>query len=187
MDAHGVLTARLAIELRMEYGEKGYDIFHDHRGDVKEDPEYVGKIVSWLLKGTNSRETELSQLDIAIVEKGSRHTIALIEIEETSGKPKTLLGDAMAALVGQEFQFKGQQLRTGAWTTLIIVARATEALYERNAYLKQLIGRARSGLRTDNNRIGMTVIEGFSSEADLWPKVRGQVEKARDYAASLAS
>ena len=85
---HGKMTSILGKALSEHYSLKGYDVLYDH--GIKS--ENVGKIVSWF-GGQYNRESELGQLDVAVLEKDSNKVIALIEIEETNDRPKTLLGD----------------------------------------------------------------------------------------------
>ncbi len=64
--SHGKLTVETAQHLQDFLKDKGYDVLYDH-GDSSN--KNVGTIVSWYGDGKKpERETELSQLDLAIVE-----------------------------------------------------------------------------------------------------------------------
>ena len=102
LSKHGEITAQIGSRLKYE----GYDIFYDHGTSGK----YVGKIVS-TLKKAYGREDELSQLDIAIVKEDSDEIAILVEIEETSDRPKTLLGDIFGVLLGEHIFFKQTEFR----------------------------------------------------------------------------
>ena len=87
--SRGQLTAKMARKISAYWEEHGYSVLYDH------DPssENVRKIVSSFGEQPYGRGTQLSQVDIAIVEKSSDRVFALIEIEETSDKPETFLGE----------------------------------------------------------------------------------------------
>ena len=78
----GEITVIIASNLDIE----GYDVFYDHGDPANEN---VGKIAVWYGDDEKpERDTELSQLDIAIVKKGTNKAIVLVEVEETSDRPK---------------------------------------------------------------------------------------------------
>src|SRR3990172_5294661 len=117
--AQGELTPNAAERLSGYCDAKGYDVLYDH-GPKKAN---VGTIVSWFGEQYN-REAELSQVDIAVVEKSSHKAIALIEIEETSDSPKTILGDVFGVLLGEHIWFGGkQELSVDEHTTLIVIGK----------------------------------------------------------------
>ncbi len=101
MSKHGELTAEIGAKLTFD----GYDIFYDHGTSS----ENVGKIVS-TLKKEYGRDDELSQLDIAVVEQDSDKAVLLVEIEETSDRPKTFLGDIFGVLFGNHIYFRRREL-----------------------------------------------------------------------------
>jgi len=112
MSKHGEITADIGKSLKYE----GYDIFYDHGTSSKN----VGKIVSTLEKDYD-REDELSQLDIAIVEQNSDKVAVLVKIEETSDRPKTLLGDIFGILLGKHIFYSStrKSSRSKIWKTRI--------------------------------------------------------------------
>src|SRR5271157_4911215 len=101
--SRGQITVKVAETLCGYYESKGYDVLYDHDSTK----ENVGKIVSWF-GDKYGRESELSQLDIAIIEKGSDKALALIEIEETNDTPKTFTGDLFGVLLGDYISFRGE-------------------------------------------------------------------------------
>lgn len=173
MSKHGELTAEIGESLKFE----GYDVFYDHgnAGDK------VGKIVSWFGE-KYKRKAELSQLDIAVVQQSSeRYVSALIEIEETNHKPKTLLGDVFATLLGVHFKFQGKHnLKVGPWTTLIILGKGSgsSADKEQIKFLATNINNLRTSQIKEKLLVGEVVIELFSNKADLEGKVNKQIELA---------
>ena len=158
MSIHGEITAEIGRNLKFE----GYDIFYDHGTFSKN----VGKIVSALVKDFE-REDELSQLDIAIVEQNSDKVVALIEIEETSDRPKLILGDIFGVLFGEHIFFKGIALRVGDFTTLVVAGVSKTNHKERNQYIQDQIIKVKASLDTLNSKIGKVVIKTYTDEKEL--------------------
>src|SRR5690349_15243358 len=135
--AHGVLTVQVAQTLQKEFDKRGFDVLHDHGQKDFELEDTPGKLRSWF--GSDlTRETALADLDLAIVSRETDKAYALIEIEETTHKPKVILGDIFATLLGSGIAFNGKHLGIGSWTTLIVLVRNIHASHEsRMAYLEQ--------------------------------------------------
>ena len=162
--ARGPITVKAAETLSGYYKDKGYDVLYDH-GLPKEN---VGKIVSWF-GDTYNRESELSQLDIAILKKGSNQTLALIEIEETNDNPKGHMGDLFGVLLGDHIRFRGErELSIGEFTTLIILAKSTVLRRKRSQYLREQGMKIKAGLSTGNSAIGNIIVETFADEKGLY-------------------
>ena len=163
--SHGKLTVETAKHLQDFLKGKGYDVLFDH-GDSSN--KNVGTIVSWYGDEKKpERETELSQLDLAIVEPSSNKVIALIEIEETNDRPKTLLGDVFCTLVGDQINFREKSLSVGRWTTLMIVGFSKEPHVKRNQHILAKVERIKPALSSKNSSIGKVIIKTFSDEAKL--------------------
>jgi hypothetical protein len=163
--SHGRLTAETAKHLQDFLKDKGYDVLYDH-GDLSN--KNVGTIVSWYGDGKKpERETELSQLDLAIVEPSSNKVIALIEIEETNKSPKTYLGDIFGTLMGDQIYFREKPLFVGRWTTLMIVGFSKEPHVKRNQHILAKVERIKPALSSKNSSIGKVIIKTFSDEAKL--------------------
>jgi hypothetical protein len=156
--SHGQLTAEIGKTLELE----GYDVFYDHGISGKT----VGRIVSYF-SDTNERGTQLSYLDIAIVKKDTNQAVALIEIEETANKPKTIIGDIFAFLMGEKVVFQGKELEVGNWTTLIILGFSKLHHLKHNEYILEKVENAKSALGTKNCEIRKIVIETFSDKETL--------------------
>ncbi len=164
---HGRLTADVADILSKHFESESFDVLSDH--SLKR--ENVGKIVSWFGE-TYGRDAELSQLDIAIVEKNSSKAAALIEIEETNDRPKTFLGDVFGVLLGGHICFEGKrELLVGEWTTLIVIGKSEACHKERNRYLQNKAMKIKSALLTGNSKIGAIVIDAFSNAEELVTKL----------------
>jgi len=158
MKKHGELTAEIANGLKFA----GYDVYYDHgmSGDK------VGKIVSTIEK-EYGKQDELSQLDIAIVEQSSGKTLVLVEIEETSDRPKTFLGDIFGVLFGDHIFFKREKLNVGSFTTLIVVGISEVEHKKRNDHIKAQVDKIKGQLDTQNSVIGNVMIETYTDEKEL--------------------
>jgi hypothetical protein len=176
MKSHGDLTAKVGESLRKDLASKGYEVLHDHGAKAK----HVGKIVSWF--GTAkapTRETALSQMDIAVVEQKTWKALALIEIEETSNRPKSVLGDVFGALVGDRVTFRGKTLKLGPWTTLIVMSSGTASQRPRNELIARNAKASQASMPGENAHIGKIVLESFASDAGLESKLKALIEGAR--------
>jgi hypothetical protein len=176
MDKRGVLTAEIAKSLKFER----YDVFYDH-GNPR-NPN-VGKIVSSINEAPAQGE-ELSQLDIAIIEKTTKRAVALIEIEEKTDTPKTFLGDIFGILMGRSISFKDKSDKDksndwniGNWTTLIIFGRG-KSHDKRNERIREMALKAKSSLETENSKIGNIFIGTFLDKESLNDKLGKQIEIA---------
>jgi hypothetical protein len=171
---HGQMTVKAAETLFGYYEKKGYDVLYDH-SSAKEN---VGKLVAW--HGDKyGREAELSQLDIAIVEKGSDKALALIEIEEADDTPKTFMGDLLGVFLGDHIRFRGERdLSVGKYTTLIVLGKSKVMHKKRNEYLREEGMKIKSNLSTGNSGIGNIVIETFADEKGLYALLSLVLDKA---------
>ena len=176
MSKHGKATAEIGRNLKIE----GCDVFYDH----DEPSSFVGKIASSIDK-TPAMGEELSQLDIAIIEKITNKVVALIEVEETTDTPKTFLGDIFGILMGKSVSFKGNSSednssgwKIGNWTTLIIIGKGKNHEM-RNDYLSEMAIKAKSALETENSKIGDIVVKTFSEEKPLKDVLMKQIEVAK--------
>jgi len=174
MNAQGHLTSGVAGSITKKLNQEGYDVYYDH----ERTPEYTGTIAVSIGKEL-VREKEISQLDIAVVERKSRRAIALIEIEETTDNPKKLIGDIFAVLMGNSIHLPGreEEVAVGEWTTLIVIGKGAGHEF-RDGYIQETAIDARSALGTVNAKIGKIVIESFSAAADLEMKLTDKIYEA---------
>ncbi len=172
--SHGQITIKVAETLCGFYETKGYGVLYDHDSTK----ENVGKIVSWF-GDKYSRESELSQLDIAIVEKGSDKALALIEIEETNDIPKTFMGDLFGVVLGDHISFRGERnILIGEYTTLIVLGKSKVMHKKRNEYLREKGMKVKSSLSTANSVIGNIVIDTFADEKGLYVLLSSMLDRA---------
>jgi hypothetical protein len=151
----GDQTAHVARELTRRLHARGFDVLFDHGTRGLDSADTLGKIVSWYGHELK-RGTRLAFLDIAVVLRGTNDVFALVEIEETSVKPKVLLGDVLATLLGAGITFRRERhLNVGEWTTLIVLARSNArtdtqfTLHQRRiAFLEEKVNQLKLLLRT---------------------------------------
>ena len=174
--AHGLITARIACQLRDEYEPKGFQILSGHGDKTTDPPDRIGKLRAYYSDRYGAASL-LADLDIAIATP-NQQAIALIEIEETTFKPKVILGDALATLLGSAVRFGRHDWYIGEWTTLIIMAHGSrERRQGRMAYLEDQINQMKTTLSTTNAKASVAV-RAFQEESDLFEALRGQINLA---------
>jgi hypothetical protein len=117
----------------------------------------------------------LSQLDIAVVERSSNRVLALVEIEETTDRPKTLLGDIFGVLFGEHVSFKRTELTVGPFTTLIVAGIGDAVFEKRNQHILERAERAKPYLGTRNSAVGRIIVKVFSDGAEFSDKLPAEV------------
>ncbi|GEM_PF-1185651 len=181
---HGEWTARIARALAAHLQHRSCEVLFDH-GRTNSDPaDKLGKIASWV--GPSYRfEAILGQLDIAVVAPGTDRVAALIEIEESTDTPKTLIGDIFATLLGEQLTFQGtRQLHVGEWTTLLVLTESARPSHQAQlAYLQTTATLLKSHTGTLNSRIGNVIVDIFANEAELEMKVKQLVDSALEQSA----
>ena len=170
---HGQLTAKIAEEITPYWKKMGYDVLSDHGISS----ENVGKIVS-VIKKPYHKEDELSQLDIAIVKQGSNQVAVLIEIEETTDKPKTYLGDIFGVLLGEYICFKRKEIKVGYFTTLIVIGINKTNHETRNNYIRDKATRVKTNLGTQNAKIGNILIKTYTDGGELVTQLPSVLDEA---------
>lgn len=184
----GELTAKVARQLSKEYKPRGFDVFFDHGQQDIDCSEKLGEIVSWFGDHCD-RSTRLAVLDIAVVCHKTNKVVALIEIEETSGSPKVIIGDVMATLLGEHITFRGNRgsqeekeppdLKVGNWTALIVLVKdENQEPSVRMKYLEKNLKRLKQHLPTANSLIGRFVVLPFTGISDLKIKLSTEIEKS---------
>lgn len=170
--AHGALTARVARNLADHLGPHGSDVLYDHGETTNDLVGKVGRIVSWFGPEYKSGAL-LAFLDIAVVSKDTGKLVVLIEIEETSDKPKVLLGDALATLLGDRVTFQGKrQLEVGFWTTLLVFGKTNKRQHDdRITFVEDRLNQLKSSLSSHNTSIDRIIIRTFRKETGLQAKL----------------
>lgn len=170
--SHGQLTAQVGEKLTAHFKPLGYDVYYDH-GKAG---EFVGTIPISLERSLSSKN-QISQLDIAVVKR--EKVIALIEIEETSGTPKTLIGDVFTTLMGDSVHLPGREINAsvGNWTTLIVLC-VGKYKDERLETIKMMANKVKSAFGTGNSELGSIVIGHFSDYEELEASLKEKIGKA---------
>lgn len=178
MSSHGELTAAMGERLEGWLVPLGYEVLYDHGDKTKAN---VGNIVCWFGgEDAPRRETELSQLDMAVVKSvsGRRQAVTLIEIEESDDRPKNLLGDLFGTLLADHVAFGGEELAVGAKTGLILMARGSVENQPRADRLVQNVRACRGLMLGRNSAIGHIDALLFNAKAELEEKLRHYVTDA---------
>jgi hypothetical protein len=177
--SNGVLTAQVARSLQHEFDQQGYDILHDHRQKEIDQPDKLGKLRSWFGSALK-REMVLADLDIAIVSHHDKKVYALIEVEETTAKPKVILGNVLATLLGNGITFQGKHdLLVGKWTTLLVmVYDPHQSLFDRCAFITEQTNNLKGKLTTPNASIGRIIVDTFTGKMQLENKLRQHLSEA---------
>ncbi len=164
---HGTLTIQMAHALAQELEPQGFVVLHDHHQPGVDSAGKLGKPRSWF-GPIYAAHALLADLDIVVAAKDTDQLIALVEIEETTDKPKVLLGDVLATLLGDYITFQGQQFQAGPWTSLIVLAHSTNPTHQdRIRYLETQVNHLKDTLNTRNAKIGKVVIRSFQDKQDL--------------------
>jgi hypothetical protein len=176
MSVPGQLTSAVAKSITEEINKRGFDIYYDHG----EKGEFVGTIAVSIEKELSS-EKQISQLDIAVVGRDTNKdkVIALIEIEETTDTPKTLIGDVFTTLMGNSVHLPGRNkiAEVGKWTTLIVLGKG-ERHDERIKQINKIVNIAKLDFGTGNSQIGNIVIESFSHNEKLEKIIMDHIDEA---------
>ncbi len=154
----------------------GLEVLYDH----ERQDEGGGNLVAWYgsEQDSPSHLNQLSQLDIAVVDPGTRRAYALIEIEETSDRPKTILGDIFSILLSDHVSFKGEELQIGPWTSLIVVGKRTGATGRRDDIIAENAMLARGSFKTANASIGTMYVVSVRDQDELKRQLLPLVERA---------
>jgi len=169
----------MARMLSKAFKNRGAEVLFDHGRKGADPADQLGRIVTWL-GHRNRSDAMLAELDIAVIMHDSGKVCALIEVEETTDKPKVLLGDVFATLLGDRVTFQGKRnLLIGPWTTLIVmVCDRRQTHRSKMAFLQQEVDHIRPAISRPNATIGCVVLASFSEAADLEVKLIQEVEQA---------
>ena len=178
----GAWTARAANTISERYERHGLDVLVAHGRSTETPKPERGLIVSGF--GSDySRGARLSYLDIAVVSRATGRTLVLCEVEEHSPRPKTLIADVLATLVGDHVTFRGARVRDldlGQWTTLLVLAKMVEK-GDRGSRIKLLEERLnviKRHLSTANASVGRIIMDTFHDEPELVRKLGTRIENA---------
>lgn len=118
-------------------------------------------------------------MDIAIVQEAQQKIFALIEIEETTDKPKTILGDILGVLMGEHISFgRKRPLVADEHTILLVFVKSKVSHDNRNKYLREKVFKIKSNLLTANSVIGRIEIKNFGDDAELFALLPSVLDRA---------
>ncbi len=171
----GELTSGVGEEIERFLRHGKFRVYYDHGEEAS---EAVGKIVS-SIRSPYKRRDELAQLDIVIVNE-KNDALVLIEIEETSDRPKTFLSDVFGILTGNFITPPGgvNPINVSSQTVLIVLGKGRDDHKERNDHIRDQVMAAKPYLGTGNSQIGTIIVESFSSNEDLAEKLGEHISQA---------
>jgi hypothetical protein len=183
MVQQGVWTFHVACQLTEKFGAQGFDVLVAHGKARSIQPE-VGEIVCWY--GSKlARSTRLSFPDIAVISRRTDRTVLLAEIEERHARPKQVLADALATIIGDHISFRrgrsSRDLKIGPWTSLLVLVperRKDDRLY----FIERKLNEIRRDLQSPNANIGGIFIDVFSNENELERRLSQEIQRAAEAA-----
>ena len=163
-------AARYLINL---YRNSELQVFYDH-GDHSSQ-----RIYSWFgtTYTTPYTDQHLSWIDIIVAEPKLGKIHKIIEIEDSTAKPKTIIGDMMAVLLGDGIALASRSdWQMGNWTTLTTLAYVSRSNAQikyqtRLDHIKKQIESFQSCLKTRNAKIGHIILESFKDIGELQNKL----------------
>ncbi len=166
-------TVPAAMYLDSHYRNSPLRVFYDHGCDLSQ------RSYSWFGTTYSAPYTaqHLSWIDIIVAEPKSGKVHKIIEIEDSTAKPKTIMGDVLAVLLGDGLAFAGRSdWQIGEWTSLIVLAyantSAAQAKYQaRFDHVQRQTSSVLACLKTRNATIGRIVLETFKDINELQSKL----------------
>lgn len=166
-------TVPAALYLTERYHDSALQVFYDHGGHLSQ------RTYSWFGSAYTApfAAQHLSWIDIIVAEPKTHKIHQIIEIEDSTASPKTIIADVMAVLLGDGLAFAGHSdWQVGNWTSLIVLAHvstiAAQAKYHaRLDHIHQQIVSFQTGMKTRNAAIDHLVLETFKSTNELQAKL----------------
>jgi len=174
-------TVPAAKHLRSFIINTGFDIVFDH-GDATESQE----IVAWFGERYEPpyRPKQLAHLDIFIFDPATAHIIALVEIEDTTHNPKTLIGDLIAPQIADGIALGTKAIYTiGSPTSLIIFANFKSSVdqdkyQKRIEHIQQNIAMSPPFTQRTNQPFCKCILDSFTNQEELNYKLGEYIQKA---------
>lgn len=123
----------------------------------------------------------LAHVDMVVADPQTRAVHQIVEVEDSSSRPKTLIADVMAVLLGDGMAFDGSHdWRIGPWTSLIVLAYhaspPTPEYLARIQHIEQRLNGLLPHLDTGNARLGKIELSLFADLDGLtrYLQARGQ-------------
>ena len=160
-----IFTAPTAAFLAEHYRHADRQVFYDHGGDDAQ------RLYAWFGAAyvQPNPAQHLAWVDIVVADPTSRTVYQIVEIEDSSARPKTILADLMAVLLGDGLAFGGHvDWQIGAWMTFFVCVYAKAGTAPtRLAYLHQQVTQLQPCLQTRNAAIGRIVLATFQNQTEL--------------------
>jgi hypothetical protein len=177
--SRGNITSYVASYLSKELSNSNFVVYCAHKSGKLDQNTIFGKIKSQLLLN-NDKFADLSELDIVIVDISKKQIFGLIEIEETTNKPKVLFGDAFAVLFGEMICIPGdQRLQVDNQAIMIIMAHNKTRCDEdsRINFLNREVNKIKNSINTSNARLKQIIFECYVDEKELISKIRENINR----------
>ena len=160
----GELTGKVGEKLTKKFNPNEYVVYYDHGKNTEKVIDKIGNIYVSLCQDV-TRKTQIGQLDIAIVRKEDNKAVLLVEIEESSSKPKTIIGDVFSFLLGNYVKFKknGKEFGIKKDTTFLLLILGSNASPERVEWIKENALSMKGDMETFNSNVGKIEIQ-FTQE-----------------------
>jgi len=104
----------------------------------------------------------------------------LIEIEESSASPKTLLGDVFGILLAEHIWFKDKTLEACEHASLIVVGKGNKSDEAMINHLNQQVESIRSMIGNDKIYVGRVVIGCFADDKGLEELLKNKIDEAHE-------
>ena len=168
----GGLTGRVAGILHRRMSQDFLVLCSNHDPANRLPHQQVHKTVCWYDTAPPVRGLDIADLDITVVHREQNMVCALVEMEDIADRPKTIIGDAAATLIGRRLSYQSGSghvyLKVDRWTVLMVLAaRKGDPNHGRLGYLQQMVNALHAGLRTQNS------IAGSAANAALGQVVLG--------------
>ena len=175
-------TVPAAKRLKNCLDNKRFEVFFDH-GDAAE----AQTIVAWAGDAyvTPRSPKQLAHLDIAVIDPATDNVVCLIEIEDTTDNPKTLIGDLVAPMLGSGIAI-GQKADfvVDPSATLIVFAhfkteQEQQSHAKRLTHIQDGVTRIQTALGDGGIAFGRCILDSFVDEDQLDQRLWNHVRSAR--------
>jgi len=177
--SRGEITSHIAEYLSKELSDSNFIVYCAHKSKKVDQNTIFGKIKSQLLTN-NILEMDLSELDLAIIDQSKKQILVLIEIEETTNKPKVLFGDVFATLFGEMIYISGnQRFQIDNQAIMMIMAHNNKEYDEdsRINFINREVNKLKSNINTANARLDRIIIDCYKDEKELLSKVKENINR----------
>lgn len=174
-------TVPAAQALCRQLANTDFDVLFDHG-----DPAEAQTIVAWYGRSYTApyRPKQLAHLDIAIVDPSTHYIVALIEIEDTSHNPKTLIGDLIAPQIASGIAIGKRGDYVVGTSTLLLAFAHFNSKKSQNTYRARIehIQQQLSSFQAPASQVDMCIgryrLDSFVEQQELNNKLWTYVQQA---------